>query len=99
MDGWTDEWTGLTDSPYILLDCVPFGSLSGHCPAYITATIMKYLSRARVPMTFGQLVISQLKAHLCHLDFQFHALHQILGIKLVGCKDLGFFSRISLHVG
>ena len=50
MDGWTDEWTGLTDLPCILLDCVPFGSLSGHCPAYITTTIMKYQSRARVPM-------------------------------------------------
>ena len=54
-DAWMDEQTvGQTDSPCILQDFIPSGSLCGHCPAYITlitATIMKYQSRARVLMT------------------------------------------------
>ena len=36
------EMDGQTDSPCILQDFVPSGSLQGCCPAYLTATIMKY---------------------------------------------------------
>ena len=42
-----------TDSPCILQDFVPSGSLRGRCPAYITSTIKRYQSRARVPMTIS----------------------------------------------
>ena len=44
---------GRTDSPCILQDFVPSGSLRGRCPAYTIATIIKYQSRARVPMTIS----------------------------------------------
>ena len=44
----TDRWT---DCLYILQDFVSCGSLWGSCPAYITATIKNYQSRARVSMT------------------------------------------------
>ena len=40
-----------TDSPCILQDIVPSGSLRGRCPAYLTAAMIKCYSRARVPMT------------------------------------------------
>ena len=64
MDGWTDgrmdgrmrrtdETDGRTDYPCILQDFVPSGSLRGRCPAYTIATIIKYQSRARVPMTIS----------------------------------------------
>ena len=49
----TDEMDGRTDSPCILQDFVPSGSLRGRCPAYTIATIIKYQSRARVPMTIS----------------------------------------------
>ena len=56
-NGWTDGQidgrTGRTDSPCILQDFVPSGTLWGRCPAYLTATIMKCCSRARVPMTIS----------------------------------------------
>ena len=42
---------GHTDSPCILQDFVSSGSLWSRCPAYMIATITKYQSRARVPMT------------------------------------------------
>ena len=50
MDGRTD---GRTDSPCILQDFVPSGSLWGRYPAYLTANIKKCQSRARVPMTIS----------------------------------------------
>ena len=49
-DGQTD---GRTDSPCILQDFVPSGTLWGRCPAYTIDTIQKYQSRARVPMTIS----------------------------------------------
>ena len=57
-DGRTGRLTGgrtdgQTDSPGILQDFVPSGSLRGRCPAYLTATITKYQSRSRVPMTIS----------------------------------------------
>ena len=48
--GWTELY-GWTKSPFILHDFLPFGSFRGHCPADTTATIMKYWSRSRAPMT------------------------------------------------
>ena len=42
-----------TDSPCIQKDFVLSGSLWGRCSTYITATIMKYQSKARVPMTIS----------------------------------------------
>ena len=46
-EGWTDGWMDIwrykyTDSPCILQDFVPYGSLRGRCPAHKIATIMKY---------------------------------------------------------
>ena len=41
---------GRTDSPSIRQNVVPFGSPRGRCPAYTTATNIKYWSRARVPI-------------------------------------------------
>ena len=42
-----------TDYPCNLQDFVSSGSLRSRCPAPITATITKYQSRARVPMTIS----------------------------------------------
>ena len=49
---------GQIDSPCILDNSVPSGSLWGHCPAYLTAAIRKYQSRARVPMTISCLWVT-----------------------------------------
>ena len=44
--------------PCILQDFVPFGTLGGSCPAYITATIEIYQSRASIPMTMSCLWVT-----------------------------------------
>ena len=49
----THGWTGYKDSPCILQDSVSSGALLGGYPAYLTATIITYCSRARVPMTIS----------------------------------------------
>ena len=52
MDGRTDGWMDIQISP-VLQDFVSSGSLRSRCPTHITATITKYQSRARVPMTIS----------------------------------------------
>ena len=46
------------DSSCILQDFVPIGSPWGCCPAYKTATIMKYQCRAKVPWTIYRLWVT-----------------------------------------
>ena len=55
-DGW--QMDGWRDSPCIQHDFDPSNSLWGHCPAYLTAAIRKYQSRARVPMTISCLWVT-----------------------------------------
>ena len=71
MDGRTDgRMDGWTDSPCVLQDFVSSGSLRSRCPAPITATITKYQSSARVPMTISCLWATgwALEGFLCRIQ-------------------------------
>ena len=63
--GRTDVWMDIQIPP-VLQDFIFSGSFRSRCPSSITATITKYQSRARVPMTISCLWPT---GFLCHCYF------------------------------